>query len=213
MDTAERRRVEEFWRGRARVADGRVATHFRHDAALLHDRALVERLVPVGAAVLDLGAGTGALASALAPRSARVVAVDYVPEFVARLAETPGVEAVCSDVMAFAPGGRFDAVLIFGVMNYLSPEESATLYARCRGWLEPGGVLVVKHQCGVDAVVRVDGHSDEIGSHYTAVYRPVLDERRLLEDAGFRVRVHDPYPPELNRWSTTRFHAFEARPA
>ena len=72
--------------------------------------------------VLDVAAGTGALALAAARTGAQVLATDFSPGMVARItaAELPNVEARVMDGQALAlPYGAFDAVFsIFGVIMF-----------------------------------------------------------------------------------------------
>lgn len=86
------------------------------DAALAH--------VPLSASsrVLDVAAGTGALTLAAAVSGAQVVATDFSPGMVARIAAKglPNVEARVMDGQALdLPDGVFDAVFsIFGVFMF-----------------------------------------------------------------------------------------------
>ncbi|MFY9293879.1 MAG: methyltransferase domain-containing protein [Methylorubrum rhodinum] len=79
------------------------------------------RLGP-GTRVLDVAAGTGALALAAARTGAAVLATDFSPGMVARIAEAglPNVEARVMDGQALdLPDGAFDAVFsIFGVIMF-----------------------------------------------------------------------------------------------
>ncbi|MDO8902048.1 MAG: class I SAM-dependent methyltransferase [Phenylobacterium sp.] len=75
-----------------------------------------------GARVLDVAAGTGALARAAARTGAQVLATDFSPGMVARIAALglPNIEAQVMDGQALAlPDGAFDAVFsIFGVIMF-----------------------------------------------------------------------------------------------
>jgi ubiquinone/menaquinone biosynthesis C-methylase UbiE len=86
------------------------------DAALAH--------VPLtpGSCVLDVAAGTGALALAAAAAGANVLATDFSPGMVARIAAKalPNVEARVMDGQALElPDASFDAVFsMFGVFMF-----------------------------------------------------------------------------------------------
>lgn len=92
--------------------------------------------------VLDMGYGTGEMAAELLGRGMAAEVVEGSPLLAARArAEHPGLvvhEAMFED---FAPGPVYDAVLALHVMEHV--DEPSALMERVRGWLAPGGALVV----------------------------------------------------------------------
>lgn len=94
--------------------------------------------------VLDVAAGTGALALAAARTGAQVLATDFSPGMVARIAAAglPNVEAQVMDGQALAlPDAGFDAVFsIFGVIMFPDWRKGLTEMARVT---RPGGHGVV----------------------------------------------------------------------
>lgn len=94
--------------------------------------------------VLDVAAGTGALALAAAQTGAQVLATDFSPGMVARVAaaELPNVEALVMDGQALdLPDASFDAVFsIFGVIMFPDWRKGLTEMARVT---RPGGHGVV----------------------------------------------------------------------
>ena len=109
---------------------------------------LVERWaarLPKGAAVLDVGAGTGwPLTAVLVGVGLDVFAIDPSPRMVARLtARFPGLPVRCeaAEESAFF-GRRFGGVLMVGVV-FLPPREAQpALIARVAGAVAPGGSLL-----------------------------------------------------------------------
>lgn len=103
-------------------------------------RALDETALPPAARVIDVACGTGALALMAAAADARVLATDFSPGMVARVAEAghPGVEARVLDGQALdLPDAGFDAAFsIFGVI--LFPDWRAGLAEMARV-VRPGG--------------------------------------------------------------------------
>ncbi|EQB10674.1 hypothetical protein RLDS_27215 [Sphingobium lactosutens DS20] len=94
-----------------------------HPFTELYAKAALARIrLGPGSRVLDVAAGTGALALAAARTGAQVMATDFSPGMVARIAaaELPNVEARVMDGQSLAlPGGAFDAVFsIFGVIMF-----------------------------------------------------------------------------------------------
>jgi SAM-dependent methyltransferase len=100
-------------------------------------RAIGRPLEP-GSRILDLGAGDGRLAAALASRGHAVTAVEPVRD----VAGAPAVNVVRSSVEELdLPEGSFDVAILWHVLEHLS--APAETLGRIRGWLAPGGRLVV----------------------------------------------------------------------
>lgn len=97
-----------------------------------------------GARVLDVAAGTGALALEAARAGAQVLAIDFSPGMVARIAAQglANVEASVMDGQALMlPDGAFDAVFsIFGVIMFPDWRKGLSEMARVT---RPGGYGVV----------------------------------------------------------------------
>jgi SAM-dependent methyltransferase len=84
-----------------------------------------------GAAVLDAGAGRGRLVAALGARGYRAEGIDVEPRG----------EGVRRAGIQDHSASELDAVVLWHVLEHL-PDPAAAL-ARARGWLRPGGVVVV----------------------------------------------------------------------
>jgi SAM-dependent methyltransferase len=106
------------------------------------DRDEVLRDVPSGGGrALDLGCGEGELASLLAARGLRVVALDRHAPSLARAAGDPRVACVRGDACATPlPGGTFDLVALVRVLHHLPLERALPEIVRL---LKPGGIVVV----------------------------------------------------------------------
>lgn len=103
-----------------------------------------------GGLVLELGAGTGRLAIALARAGLRVTALERAPAMLARgraHAEAAGVALtwVEGDMTALALDRRFEAILLpFNTLMHLhTAGEHAALFAGIHAHLAPGGVLAL----------------------------------------------------------------------
>jgi len=106
---------------------------------------LLRRLSP-GDTVLDLGCGTGAIASALAARGFRVTACDVAEEMIGagkRIFNESVIEWLLlpSDWKRLPfDANAFDAIVASSIFEYL-PDVDAVL-AECQRILKPGGFLV-----------------------------------------------------------------------
>jgi SAM-dependent methyltransferase len=91
--------------------------------------------------VLDLGAGTGTFACAIAPYVARVVAVDVSEPMVAAM-RARGVEAVHAGFLSYEhDGDPPDAVFTRNALHHLPDFWKAMALARVARLLRPGGIL------------------------------------------------------------------------
>jgi ubiquinone/menaquinone biosynthesis C-methylase UbiE len=125
-----------------------AARHYEQTAhpftARFAEAALARVSLNPGSRVLDVAAGTGALALIAARTGAQVLATDFSPGMVARIAAAnlPNVEARIMDGQALAlEDGSFDAVFsIFGVIMFPDWRKGLAEMARVT---RPGGHGVV----------------------------------------------------------------------
>ncbi|MGA5823624.1 class I SAM-dependent methyltransferase [Kitasatospora sp. NPDC094028] len=117
------------------------------DYADVH-RELRPHYPPPPAAVLDVGAGTGRDAAALARLGHRVTAAEPTPEFLAigeRLHAGTGIRWVPDALPALpllrAEAARYDLVLLTAVWMHLAPDERPVAMDALAALLAPGGRL------------------------------------------------------------------------
>jgi 2-polyprenyl-3-methyl-5-hydroxy-6-metoxy-1,4-benzoquinol methylase len=95
--------------------------------------------------VMDFGAGTGLLASHVAPLVARVIAVDTSPSMLEALAQKQElrdvVEPRCHDILVEPLGERFDAVVSAMALHHV--KDTGRLLGAFREHLKPGGQLAL----------------------------------------------------------------------
>jgi SAM-dependent methyltransferase len=134
-------------------AFGRTAREYELGRPLwpeeLLDRVVSELGLDSGAAVLDLGAGTGKLTRALVPRFTRVVAVEPDAAMLDVLKEVvPGAEALLGSGEAIPVGdAEVDAVFSAEAFHWFASDESVAEIARV---LRPRGALVILWNIGID---------------------------------------------------------------
>ncbi|CAN5142813.1 class I SAM-dependent methyltransferase [soil metagenome] len=203
----DKKKVDDFWSKRAKIADPRVATHFKKDDTHVFDLELIRNYTQPDSDILDMGCGTCYLANELADEVNYIRAVDKYPEFLEHCHIGPNLEICTSDVIDYTDNRQYDIILLFGVVMYFSEEDTKKIYAMCHKLLRDNGTLIVKHQCGVDEDVAIDNYSSAIGDNYYAVYKHVDTDKKLLEEF-YNVEVVDVYPPRLNPWPNTHFYGF-----
>ena len=155
--------------------------------------ARVAEVVRGSARVLELAAGTGLVTVAIAPVVGEVVATDYAPAMVERLAlrvgAMPNVTTRVLDVYAMTePPGSFDAVVAANVLHLL-PDLDGALDAMLRV-VRPGGRLVVPTYLH-DATARSRTTSRLLGwAGFPGQRRFTLDSlRAAVEGRGARIVV------------------------
>ncbi len=131
-----------------------------------------------GDAVLDVGAGTSALAQLLSQRGFRVTALDVSASAIDQArrrarCDAGAIEWVVADVLTWAAPGRFRLVHDRAVFHFLTdPADRNAYVARLRDRLEPGGQLVLStfaadgpERCSGQSVARYDapGLTSELG--------------------------------------------------
>jgi ubiquinone/menaquinone biosynthesis C-methylase UbiE len=144
-----------------------------------------------GAAVVDVGSGTGTLAVALAAGGAAVTGVDGDPEVLALSRAKPGADAVqWRKGLATAlplPGASADRVVMSLLLHHLDAASKRTALAEALRILRPGGRLHVADwgrprdplmRAAAWALQRVDG-AEGLREHLSG------DVPVLLADAGF----------------------------
>ena len=133
-------------------------------------------------AVLDFGAGTGLVSAHVAPRVARVVAVDVSQAMLDVLVAKPElagkVEAVCQDILQSPLAETFDLVVSAMVMHHV--EDTPALLKAFVDHLGPGGMLAV---ADLDAEDGSFHPADIEGVYHSGFDRSALGQ--LLEQQGF----------------------------
>ena len=134
--------------------------------------------IPAGASILDLGAGVGRYATALAKLGHPIVAVDHEPAMLDGLASVEGVEPVVADIVDLALGRRFDAVLLASHLvddDDLGPAALAVAHDHVT---PDGQVIAETYPPGLDWEGRV-GRRSVVGPVGITITRARVDGARL----------------------------------
>jgi SAM-dependent methyltransferase len=140
-----------------------------------------------GMAVLDLGCGTGQIASRLADCS--YLGIEPNPKYVASFQATaprPGHDMIVGDASTVGTLGerRFDRVILFAVLHHVDDTTADALLEAAVSSLKPGGWLVTMDAClypGQHPVAKVLARMDRGGN----VRQP--EEYRALAAKSFDV--------------------------
>ncbi len=148
--------------------------------------AVVLQRLPIGAAVLELGCGTGVLTTnRLATRFA-ITGVDISERSITQarrnVPEATFVHANMTD-LDFPPD-TFDGVLAFYSITHMPREEHGPLLRKIGRWLRPGGLLVATMGA---ASLPGDVEEDWLGVPMYFSHHDAETNKRLVQDAGMRL--------------------------
>ena len=143
--------VADFYRKQYEWADWRNRWADFDPAHVDPRVAAVDRLAGEGPKrILELGAGTGTTAAALAHAGHHVVAIELqetVAEYIAELANdvegSGSLVAIEGDFYEVDPGGRFDVVAYFDGFGIGTDDDQRRLLERIAGWFNPRGCALI----------------------------------------------------------------------
>jgi SAM-dependent methyltransferase len=105
--------------------------------------ALIHEAVPPGAAILELGSGTGRMTHPLVARGHPVVAVDHSAEM---LSHVRGAETVHGRIEELALGRTFDVVLLASFLIHYADVAPGAMLDVCRAHVAATGCVIVQRQ-------------------------------------------------------------------
>lgn len=149
-----------------------------------------------GAAILDLGCGTGHFAEFMHKKGFAVTGIDPsegMLEFAKKnFPDVPFIKGIASELPF--PDNSFDYVLCIEVLRYLHPDDVAASYKEIFRVLKPGGCfLVTQVNTFASEGYYLFYHFDKffrntlLGKDYhTGYFTDAEREERIVQDAGFR---------------------------
>lgn len=146
---------------------------------------LLQREIPPGAPVLDLGCGTGVpVARALATRY-RVTGVDGSARSIELARQNvPDATFLQADMTQVEfPSASFAAVISSYAIIHVPRVEHAALLQRLAGWLQPGGLLIAT----MGAVESEGMEEDWLGAPMYWSHFDAGTNQQLVTNAGFEL--------------------------
>lgn len=147
-------------------------------------RATIAREMDLGPAgrTLDLGCGPGAFSDLF--EKGDYVGVDLNSRYIDHARRTRKGAFIVSDAKHVdLPDGRFNQVLIFGLLHHLPDGEVRGVLSECRRLLGPGGRVLVIEDIPSVSRVNLIGHLIHRVENGEFI-RPVEDYRKLYAAAG-----------------------------
>jgi len=160
----------------------------RHRIEFEITKRTLDKFIPAGSSVLDVGGGPGRYSIYLAQKGHEVTLLDLCEKLVEQAAlhsREAGVELKgcirgnALDIDKILPGREFDAVLCMGPMYHLLEEsEREAAINQCMGVLKKGGILVVAFISAYAPIVGcLKAYPGEIGRLKNDLLRYVKDGR------------------------------------
>ena len=167
-----------------------------HDYVSANGTNVVELLDPKGKErILDVGCGTGELASSIQSSGATVVGVDSSPDMIAQAkVNYPDVEFKVQDAAHLSFEDRFDAVFSNAALHWVLDADRAVgsiydcLIPNGRFIFEMGGK---RNVAGIRAAIKNAAQSQGVSEHFSDDfwYFPSVSEySAILEQHGFEVQ-------------------------
>lgn len=208
MKKLSRAQIDNFWARRAKIANPRISTHFKEDDTHIFDLNLIRQYCNKKSRILDVGCGTCYLSNNLVDDVSFIKAIDKFSKFLKFCRKSPKIKTEVSDILDYRDNRKYDLIIMFGVIMYFDESDTDKIYYKYSRLLKKGGVLIVKHQCGITDDVYINKYSDQIQDNYQALYKSVEKDKQLLSAHFQNVKTIDIYPSRLNPWPNTHFFAF-----
>lgn len=133
--------------------------------------------------LLDIGCGPGVVARLLAPKVRRLVALDH-PNTIKHLrpkVKGRNFDFIAGEFLETPISKRFDKVLIYSVMHYLSTPEIAFAFVdKAASLLKPSGRMLVGDLTNLDMKARFNG--SKAGERFNRVWRKNIGKGVSFED-------------------------------
>lgn len=132
--------------------------------------------------VMDFGAGTGLISEHIAPRVARILAVDISQSMLEKLKEKPAlankVDILCQDIIASPIESRFDLIMSAMALHHI--EDTAALFRNFADHLNENGMVALADLDKEDGSFHPEGTE---GVFHAGFDRDEL--RHIMENNGF----------------------------
>jgi SAM-dependent methyltransferase len=193
--------IKKFWRSRAKIAaqGGRKAvnlgtTPLQHQKQL---QILLKHIGPTDRRFVELGCGTGRITLFLAPWAEEIVAVDFCKPILNVLRQEllrkkiKNVKTFCANAYDKLPVayGRYDVVLIFGIILHLNDPEWIRTILNAKRLLKPSGKIMVRESVGLPRHFEVDKYSKELRAYYKAIYRTPKHIETTFRKCGLETAI------------------------
>jgi 2-polyprenyl-3-methyl-5-hydroxy-6-metoxy-1,4-benzoquinol methylase len=160
--------------------------------------------------ILDLGSGHGKLSRKFVKENDKLIAVDYQKNYEKSFSDKPNHNFSLGKVQDFKSDEKFDLILMFGVVTYLSNADELKVYSSISGMLKNDGYAIIKNQCADFETFYFEGYSTKLSLDYCGKYQTVK-EQRLKLNTYFRSVSVIVYPTSFKAHADTSHVMFVCR--
>jgi len=193
--------IRKFWKSQSTQVSNRWTSKdlldFETDYILNFRQQLTSPIT-----ILDLGSGAGELSKSIQGDQDALIAVDYEKNFRHFFSNDRNQKFIESDVLNFGSTVKFDLILLYGVVTYLSNSEESEIYRLILDHLEPAGIAFIKHQVSLNDEILIDSYSKELKTHYSARYPSRAVTEEILKTFFDHVKPFE-YPKKYNKFHNT----------
>jgi 2-polyprenyl-3-methyl-5-hydroxy-6-metoxy-1,4-benzoquinol methylase len=201
LDELKKEVIKSFWRNQSRKASNRWTSDAVLDfetSYLMEKRNQLKNTVNI----LDLGSGAGELSKSIQKPGDFLTAVDYEENFSRFFEKRDNQTFQATDLTEFESQERFDLILLFGVVNYLTKEEESKVYRVIHEHLASIGVAIIKHQVSYTDEIIINTYSNELESQYSARYPSHKEQVTELKTLFGNVEILE-YNQKFNKFEDT----------
>jgi SAM-dependent methyltransferase len=206
MSELDKEIVRNFWRSKSNQKSNRWTgiDFLDYEVKFIGD---LLKSAPPSISILDLGSGAGELSKRIQRDNDRLTAVDYEKNFGRFFNATQNQHFIQEDVTNYKSYLKFDLILLFGVVIYLTKSEERKIYEVILNCLAKGGTAVIKHQVSLNEEVCINSFSEELKTDYSARYPSRLETEVTLKSVFSHVEPLS-YPNKFNRFENMKNIAY-----
>ena len=173
--------------------------------------------------VLDIACGIGRWADAIPCNIAEYCGIDFSPELIQIANERNkkdnfnfyvGSALQLNKFLIENNKGKFNKVLLIGILMYLNDEDIAVLLHHVEQYCDEHATICIREPIGIDERLTLkDFYSEELADNYNAIYRTRNELNQLftknLLSKGFSIKKEGPLFSEKelnNRSETTQYY-------
>jgi 2-polyprenyl-3-methyl-5-hydroxy-6-metoxy-1,4-benzoquinol methylase len=206
MSRLNKKVIRNFWRSQSTKTSNRWTSNAVLDFEIDYLRNL-QQLVTDPISILDLGSGSGELAKSIQGDQDSLTAVDYEENYRRFFSDARNQHFLAMEVTKFVSDLKFDLILCYGVVTYLSESEELKIYELIRQHLAPGGTAVIKHQVSLSEEIYINTYSEDLKSDYSARYPSRTNTEQVLKTYFQRVNTLI-YPEKFNKFANSLHVAY-----